>query len=42
VPKTTSKTTLLGAVDRLVTRLGLTDSQAQQFRSKIQDDSHFQ
>jgi hypothetical protein len=42
VPKTTSKASLLGAVDRLVTRLGLTDSQAQQFRSKIQDDSHFQ
>ena len=42
VPKSTTKTSLLTAVDKLVTRLGLTDLQAQQFRSKIQDDPHFQ
>jgi hypothetical protein len=42
VPKSTTKANLLATVDKLVTRLGLTDSQAQQFRSKIQNDSHFQ
>ena len=42
VPKSTTKASLSTAVDKLVTRLGLTDSQAQQFRSKIQDDPHFQ
>jgi hypothetical protein len=42
VSKSTSKASLLADVARLVTRLGLTESQAQQFRSKIQDDSHFQ
>ena len=42
VPKSTTKASLLTAVDKLVTKLGLTDSQAQQFRSKIQEDPHFQ
>ena len=42
VPKSTTKANLLTQVDKVVTRLGLTDHQAQQFRSKIQDDSHFQ
>jgi hypothetical protein len=41
LPKNTAKSDVLAGVDKLVTKLGLTDAQIQQFRTKIQEDAHF-
>lgn len=41
LPKNTSKADFLSSVDKIVTKLGLTDAQIQTFRSKIQDDNRF-
>jgi hypothetical protein len=41
LPKNTAKSDVLAGVDKLVKQLGLTDAQIQQFRTKIQGDSHF-
>jgi hypothetical protein len=41
LPKNTAKSDVLAGVDKLVKQLGLTDAQIQQFRTKIQEDSHF-
>jgi hypothetical protein len=41
LPKNIAKSDVLASVDKLVKQIGLTDAQIQQFRTKIQDDSHF-
>lgn len=41
LPKNIAKSDVLAGVEKLVTKLGLTDAQIQQFRTKIQDDVHF-